>query len=175
MYEMHTALSLKTGCDKGKPPPTQLPLSVDYTPSVASPPIHPSRKHLHSTTGNITTPHDADSTQDPNHPYITILDHYIEHLLIYLLVCTLAYSCCVVIKAFVLAQEGQFRESTPYSEAKSQFRELSPFRRLKQRQSYWIPLMHKLPMFFSNTTLSLLFYALYDFATKRHVSMATQP
>jgi hypothetical protein len=33
-------------------------------------------------------------------------------------------------------------------------------------------LMHKLPMF-SNTSLSLLFYALYDFATKRHVNMAT--
>jgi hypothetical protein len=28
---------------------------------------------------------------------------------------------------------------------------------------------------FSNTTLSLLFYALYDFAAKRHVNMAIQP
>jgi hypothetical protein len=38
--------------------------SVDYTPGVASPPIHPSSKHLHSTTGNITTPHDICSAQD---------------------------------------------------------------------------------------------------------------
>jgi hypothetical protein len=33
--------------------------------------------------------------------------------------------------------------------------------------------MHKLAMFL-NTSLDLLFYALYDFA-KRHVNMATQP
>jgi hypothetical protein len=38
-------------------PPTQLPRSANYMPSVASPPIHPSGKHLHSTTSNITTWH----------------------------------------------------------------------------------------------------------------------
>jgi hypothetical protein len=116
---------------QGKPPPTQLPRSADHTPSVASPPIHPSGKHLHSTTSNITTPHDTDFAQDSTHPYITILDHYIEYLLIYLLVCMFACSCCVVIGAFVLSREGQFRESTPDGEARSQFRELSPFRLLK--------------------------------------------
>jgi hypothetical protein len=45
---------------------------------------------------------------------------------------------------------------------------------VKAQQAHWIPLMHKLPMF-SNTSFNLLFYALYDFATKRHVNMATQP
>jgi hypothetical protein len=65
-----------------QPLPTQLPRSTNYTPSVASPPIHPSGKHLHSTTSNITIPHDKDSAQDSTYPYITILDHYIEHLLI---------------------------------------------------------------------------------------------
>src|SRR5688500_10826015 len=41
--------------------------------SVASPPVHSPGKHLRSTTSNITTPHDTDSTQDSTHPYITIL------------------------------------------------------------------------------------------------------
>jgi hypothetical protein len=58
---------------QGKPPPTQLPLSTGYMPSVASPPIHPPGKHFHSTTNNITTPHDTDSAQDTTHPYIAIL------------------------------------------------------------------------------------------------------
>jgi hypothetical protein len=58
---------------QGKPPPTQLPRSTSYTPSVASPPIHPSSKHLHSTTSNITTLHDTDSSQDSTHSYIAIL------------------------------------------------------------------------------------------------------
>jgi hypothetical protein len=58
---------------QGKPPPTPLLRSAGYTPSVALPPIHPSGKHLHSNTSNITTPHDIDSTQDSTHPYITIL------------------------------------------------------------------------------------------------------
>jgi hypothetical protein len=116
---------------QGKTPTHSVPRSADYTPSVASPPIHPSGKHLHSTTGNITTPHDTDSAQDSTHPHITILDHYIKYLLIYLLVCMFACSCCVVIGAFVLSREGQFRESTPDGGARSQFRELSPFRRFK--------------------------------------------
>jgi hypothetical protein len=66
---LHTLNTLS----QGKPPPTQLPRSTGYTPSVASPPIHPPGKHLHSTTSNITTPHDTDSAQESTHPYITIL------------------------------------------------------------------------------------------------------
>jgi hypothetical protein len=54
-------------------PPTQLLRSSGYMHSVASPPVHPPGKHLHSTTSNIITPHDTDSTQDPTHPYIAIL------------------------------------------------------------------------------------------------------
>jgi hypothetical protein len=53
--------------------PTQLLCSSGYTHSVASPPVHPPGKHLRSTTSNITTPHDTDSTQDSTHPYIIIL------------------------------------------------------------------------------------------------------
>jgi hypothetical protein len=49
---------------KGKPPHTQLPRSAGYNPSVTSPPIHPPGKHLHSTTSNITTPHDTCFAQD---------------------------------------------------------------------------------------------------------------
>jgi hypothetical protein len=44
--------------------------------------------------------------------------------------------------------EGQICKSTPGGGARSQFRELSPLRRLKQWQAHWIPLMHKLPMLF---------------------------
>jgi hypothetical protein len=58
---------------KANTPPTQLLRSAGYTHSVASPPVHPPGKHLRSTTCNITTPHDTDSTQDCTHPYITIL------------------------------------------------------------------------------------------------------
>jgi hypothetical protein len=46
---------------------------ASYTHSIASPPIHSPGKHLHSTTSNITTPHDTDSPQDSTHPYIAIL------------------------------------------------------------------------------------------------------
>jgi hypothetical protein len=58
---------------KANTPPTQLPHSAGYTHSVVSPPIHPPGKHLHSTTSNITTPHDTNSAQDSTHPYIAIL------------------------------------------------------------------------------------------------------
>lgn len=58
---------------KANTPPTQLLCSAGYTHSVASPPVHPPGKHLRSTTSNITTPHDTDSTQDSTHPYIAIL------------------------------------------------------------------------------------------------------
>jgi hypothetical protein len=44
---------------------------------------------------------------------------------------------------------------------------------IKARQAHWIPLMHKLHTF-SNISINLLFYALYNFATKRHANMATQ-
>jgi hypothetical protein len=50
----------------------------------------------------------------------------------------------------VLSREDQFHESMPDGEARCQFRELSPSRRLKQRQAHWIPLMPKLPMFFKH-------------------------
>jgi hypothetical protein len=58
---------------KANTPPTQLPRSVGYTHSVASPPVHPPGKHLCSTTSSISTPHDTYSTQDSTHPYIAIL------------------------------------------------------------------------------------------------------
>jgi hypothetical protein len=58
---------------KANTPPTHLLRYAGYTHSVASPPVHPPGKHLRSTTSNITTPHDTDSTQDSTHPYIAIL------------------------------------------------------------------------------------------------------
>jgi hypothetical protein len=63
--------------------------------------------------------------------HISLSDHYTKYLLIYLLVCMFACSCCIVIGAFVPSCEGQFYKSTLDSGARSQFRELSPFRRLK--------------------------------------------
>jgi hypothetical protein len=81
-------------------------------------------------------------------------------VLIYLLVCMFACSCCIVIGAFVPSREGQFCKTTPDDGARSQFRELSPFRQLKQRQAHWIPLMHKLPMFFQ--TQSSTYYFMHD-------------
>jgi hypothetical protein len=58
---------------KANTPPTQLLRYAGYTHSVASPLVHPPGKHLRSTTSNITTPHDTDSTQDSIHPYIAFL------------------------------------------------------------------------------------------------------
>jgi hypothetical protein len=66
-----------------------------YTSSVSSPPIYPKRKHLYSINTN--------STRNYIHPSTTIPDHYNEYLLIYLLVCMFACSCCVVIRVFVLS------------------------------------------------------------------------
>jgi hypothetical protein len=66
---LHTLNTLS----QGKPPPTQLPRSAGYAHSVALRLIHPPRKHLNSTTSNITTPLDTDSAQDSTHPYIAIL------------------------------------------------------------------------------------------------------
>jgi hypothetical protein len=48
------------------------------------------------------------------------------------------------------SREGQFCKSTPNGGARSQSRELSPLHGLKQQQAHWIPLMHKLPMFFKH-------------------------
>jgi hypothetical protein len=77
--------------------------------------------------------------------------------MIYLLFCMFACSCCIVIGAFVPSREGQICKSTPGGGAKSQFHELSPFRRLKQRQAHWIPLMHKLLMLFQPQPLACYF------------------
>jgi hypothetical protein len=108
---------------KENTPPTQLLRSAGYTHSVASPPVHPPGKHLRSTTSSISTPHATDSTQDSTHPSIAILT-----TMVYLLVCMFAYSCCIVIGAFVPSCGGQICKSTPGSGARSQFRELSfPF------------------------------------------------
>jgi hypothetical protein len=57
---------------KANTPPTQLLRSADYAHSVSLPPIHPPGD-LHSTTSNITTPHDTDSAQDSTRSYIAIL------------------------------------------------------------------------------------------------------
>ena len=94
--------------------------------------------------------------------------------MIYLLVCMFACSCCIVIGAFVPSHGGQICKSTPDGGARSQFRELSPFRRLKHDKltgSLWCINY----LCFSTITLSLLFYAWYNFAAKIHVIMATQP
>jgi hypothetical protein len=90
---------------KANTPPTHLLRSTGYTHSVASPLVHPPGKHLRSTTSNITIPHDTDSTQDYPSIY-RYSDHYTKYLLVYLLVCMFAYSCCIVIGAFVPSRGG---------------------------------------------------------------------
>jgi hypothetical protein len=176
LHHTHLAtLSLSTHSTpsaKANTPPTQLLRSVGYAHSVASPPIHPPGKHLHSTTSNITTPYDTDSAQDSTHPYITILSTILNIFLIYLLVYIFACSCCIVIGAFVLSRGGQICRSKPGGGARSQFRELSPFHRLKQWQAHLIPLMHKLPMIFQLQPLAC--YFMHDMIL-RQVIMATQP
>jgi hypothetical protein len=98
---------------KANTPPTQLLRTAGYMHSVASPPVHPPGKHLRSTTSNITTPHDTDSTQDSTQP-----------------------SRCIVIGAFVPSRGGQICKSTPGSGARSQFRELPfPLRRISTTSS----------------------------------------
>jgi hypothetical protein len=53
-------------------------------------------------------------------------------LLVYLLVCMFACSCCIVIGAFMSSRGGQIYKSTPGGGARSQFRELSfPLRRIR--------------------------------------------
>jgi hypothetical protein len=85
LHHIHTAINTpsyplplplhthSTPLAKTNTPPTQLLHSAGYAHSVASPPIHPPGKHLHSTTSNITTPHDTDSAQDSTRSYIAIL------------------------------------------------------------------------------------------------------
>jgi hypothetical protein len=59
-----------------------------------------------------------------------------RYLLVYLLVCMFACSCCIVIGAFVPSRGGQICKSTPGSGARSQFRELSfPLRRISTTSS----------------------------------------
>jgi hypothetical protein len=77
-----------------------------------------------------------------------------------------ACSCCIVIGAFVLSREGQFCKSMPDGATRSQFYELSPFHWLKH-DKFTRSLLCINYLCFSNTTLSLLFYALYDFTAKR--------
>jgi hypothetical protein len=82
-----------------------------------------------------------------------------------------ACSCCIVIGAFASSREGQIYKSTPGGGARSQFRELSLFRRLKQQQAHWIPLMHKLSMLFQPQPSAC--YFMHDMIL-RQVIMATQ-
>jgi hypothetical protein len=56
-----------------QPRQTPHPLSYSALPATHIVSIHPPGKHLHSTTSNITTPHDTDSAQDSTHSYIAIL------------------------------------------------------------------------------------------------------
>jgi hypothetical protein len=135
---LHTFRTLS----QGNPPTHSVTSFYHYTSSIGSPPTQPSGKHLYSINTN--------STQNYIHPSTTIPNHYNKYLLIYLLVYMFACSCCIVIGAFVSSREGQFCKAKSYDGVRSQFHELSPFRQLKQRQAHWIPLMHKLPMFFKH-------------------------
>jgi hypothetical protein len=72
----------------------------------------------------------------------------------------------------VPSREGRICKSTPDGGARSQFHELSPFCRLKQRQAHWIPLMHKLPMPFQPQSSAC--YFMHDMIL-RQVIMTTQP
>jgi hypothetical protein len=74
-----------TPSTKANTPPTQLLCSAGYTHSVASPPVHPPGKHLHS-----TTRHRFCSRIYPS--MYRYSDHYTKYLLIYLLVCMFACS-----------------------------------------------------------------------------------
>jgi hypothetical protein len=101
-----------TPSSKANTPPTQLLRSAGYTHSVASPPVHPPGKHLCSTTSSIS-----------NHMTQILLktlpifiyrysDNYTKYLLVYLLICMFACSCCIVIGAFVPSRGGQICKST---------------------------------------------------------------
>jgi hypothetical protein len=72
----------------------------------------------------------------------------------------------------VPSREGRICKSMPGGGARSQFRELLPLRRLKQRQDHWIHLMHKLPMGFEPQPSAC--YFMHDMIL-RQVIMATQP
>jgi hypothetical protein len=86
------------------------------------------------------------------------------------MVCIFAYSCCIVIGAFVPSRGGQICKSTLGSGGRSQLRKLSPLRRLKQQQAHWIPLMHKLSMLFQPQPSAC--YFMHDMILKQ-VIMAT--
>ena len=119
-----SSLSLSTPSAKANTPPTQLLRSAGYTHSVASSLVHPPGKHLRSTTSSISTPHDTNSTQDSTHSYIAILTKY---LLVYLLVCMFACSCCIVIGAFVPSREGRIYSLRQTVEPEASFASSHPF------------------------------------------------
>jgi hypothetical protein len=78
------------------------------------------------------SPHTLNTLSQGKHPTHSVT----KYLLIYLLVCMFAYSCCIVIGAFVSSRGGQICKSTPGGGARSQFRELSPpFRRISTASS----------------------------------------
>ena len=112
-YTQRVTLSLPTPLVPwAKPNPHPLGTSFcHYSTNISSRPIYPSGKHLYSVNTN--------STQNYIHPSTTIPDHYIEYLLIYLLVDMFACSCYIVIEAFVPSREGQFCKSTPDRSASS--------------------------------------------------------
>jgi hypothetical protein len=116
-------------------PPTQLLRSTGYTHSVASPLVYPPGKHLRSTTSSISTPWHRFYSR--LYPFIyRYSDHYTKYLLACLLVCMFAYSCCIVIGAFVPSRGGQICKSMPGGGARSQFRELSfPLHRIRTASS----------------------------------------
>jgi hypothetical protein len=148
---LHTLNTLS----QGKPPPTQLPRSAGYTHIVASPPIHPPSKHLHSTTSNITTPHDTDSAQDSTHPYIVILTTILNivdilaSLHVFLFMLHSYRSVRAISWRPVLQVYARRWSQKPVPRALT----LSP---VKARQAHWIPLVHKLPMLFNHNSQPII-------------------
>jgi hypothetical protein len=69
----------------------------------------------------------------------------------------------------VEARSASLRQAV---EPEASFVSSHPFRRLKQRQAHWIPMMHKLPMIFQPQPS--VCYFMHDMIL-RQVIMATQP
>jgi hypothetical protein len=95
------------------PPATRivsLRLQSTLLVSISTPPPVTSQNHIHRFCSRL---------------YSSIYrhsDHYTKYLLIYLLVCMFACSCCIVIGAFMPSRGGRICKSTPGSGARSQFR-----------------------------------------------------
>jgi hypothetical protein len=120
-----------------RPQPRQTPHQLSYPALLATHIVSlrlQSTLLVNTTTSNITTPHDTNSAQDYPSIY-SYSDHYTKYLMIYLLVCMFACSCCIVIGAFVPSCGGRICKSTLGGGARSQFRELSPFRRISTTSS----------------------------------------